>query len=406
MLSPVTITNNDDNNKDTQPSTDDHTEINNNKNNNNQTLSKINKILTELEEETLHKNLTQEQLELEKKEQEQLYEEIFGVPLSQDHSNDDDDDNEFDNDKNEFNEEDDDFEEENLFAEEKPKKQNGAKKIRKKEKVYQTLTRPNYHDLNLYNHEMLLLAKIDVRKFNWYLKKGLAKQINETSIQLNFKAKGDGHSNDEFYLSKIENQCVACGEVNDLTRHHVIPYEYRKFMPEFIRSNSSHDICLLCHRCHEFYEIHAIKLKNDISIEFNAPVHGIGRIVNSDFIKIKKTVGAILKNRDKIPENRLKEMYQLINNYLNRKDEDFEVTDEDLNELMNLESFNEENFKSHGELVVNEMKRRSNGDDEVFIDLLEEFTIRWRKHFVEHLRPSFMNKFWDVNKKLRRQPGQ
>jgi hypothetical protein len=53
-----------------------------------------------------------------------------------------------------------------------------------------------------------------------------------------------------FYEGK-SNICVVCGVSSSLLRHNIIPHMFRKHLPEYIKSHSSHDIVLLCVPCHK-----------------------------------------------------------------------------------------------------------------------------------------------------------
>ena len=90
---------------------------------------------------------------------------------------------------------------------------------------------------NLYGNFHVLSPEGDIMfhcnedKINWYLTRNLADKISPTAIQLRFKPNGPGHMGDHYYMSQKENKCVVCGTESQLTRHHVIPYCYRRYFP-------------------------------------------------------------------------------------------------------------------------------------------------------------------------------
>ncbi|KAG2392179.1 hypothetical protein C9374_012431 [Naegleria lovaniensis] len=297
---------------------------------------------------------------------------------------------------------------------------------KKKRHGHATLKRNNYDDLNLYSDDMVLLAKIEQRKFNWYLKRGLAEQINENSIKLVFKPKGYGHTDDAFYMSKIDNICVACGIDKDLTRHHIVSFEYRKNMPEFVRSHSSHDICLLCAHCHEEYETEAFKLRKQISEQFNSPLGGVGMTKNLHYAAAKKAANALLKCRDILPSNRVQDLEKELRKFLKSWKECVSAVGDDARQTINTQNvLNEEEdsenpipkeqlemvltvqvndktmFVSHGEGVIKAMKQQS-ANDEDYLNKLDAFCRMWRQHFVDVLQPKYMNPHWKVDKRIRR----
>ncbi|KAF0978702.1 hypothetical protein FDP41_002522 [Naegleria fowleri] len=302
------------------------------------------------------------------------------------------------------------------FEEIEEERKSWAKK--KKRHGHATLKRNNYDDLNLYSDDMVLLAKIEQRKFNWYLNKGLAEQINENSIKLKFKPKGYGHTDDAFYMSKMDNICVVCGTDKELTRHHIVSFEYRKCMPEFVRSHSSHDICLLCAHCHEEYETEAFKLRKQISEQYNSPLGGVGITKNLHYASAKKAANALLKCRDTLPRNRVEELEKGLRQFLkswkqctvtvepSNNDNDEEDSEEPipkhvLEMILTLQVNDKTMFVSHGEGVIKNLKQQS-ANDEDYLNKLDAFCRMWRQHFVDVLKPKFMSPHWKVDKRIRR----
>src|SRR5271154_4010708 len=97
-----------------------------------------------------------------------------------------------------------------------------------------------YDNCRLYGPDGLFMAFCDKKRFNWYLKKGLANQIDDKSIQLNFSPKGTGCSERGQYLkTPRQSICVVCGTDKDLTKHHVVPTRFRKHFPVEIKSHAS-----------------------------------------------------------------------------------------------------------------------------------------------------------------------
>jgi hypothetical protein len=69
-----------------------------------------------------------------------------------------------------------------------------------------------------------------------------------------------------------------------------------------------------------------------------------------------------------------------------------EVSDEDLNSILHLESYDKSNYVTHGKGVI---KKITEGEDvESGIKKIEEFEVMWRKHFVEVMN---CGEFLDVN---------
>ena len=93
------------------------------------------------------------------------------------------------------------------------------------------------------------LAHVDTKRMNWYLDRNLAAMMNNKDFKLTFKSKGD-NTRGKYYMLELENNCVVCGLEENLTKHHVVPSQYRKFLPLKYKSKSSFDVLCLCADCH------------------------------------------------------------------------------------------------------------------------------------------------------------
>lgn len=175
-----------------------------------------------------------------------------------------------------------------------------------------------YNNCKVYCPEGDLLFRTGPRKIQWYLSRNLGEPINfdennnPIDIKLNFVPKGKGNVGDYYHMSHKENQCVICGDFNNLSRHHVVPRCYRTYFPESLKEHNSHDVLPLCLKCHSDYEVSASNLKKKLAEIYDAPIHG------ENFYKIQKMNRAIgyAKNivelPDIIPAKRRKAMEKFI----------------------------------------------------------------------------------------------
>lgn len=130
-----------------------------------------------------------------------------------------------------------------------------------------------YGNISVYSMDGDLIFECDDKKSNWYLERNLAKKIGKNKIQLTFKNKGRG---DEKEILEIERRNVCaecgCGNINILTKHHIVPYSFRKFLP---KDRKSILLIPLCSYCHDKYEIEASKFRKEIckkyGVSFNRP---------------------------------------------------------------------------------------------------------------------------------------
>lgn len=116
------------------------------------------------------------------------------------------------------------------------------------------------------------LSNCDRKKVEWYLKNDLAELVSEepTVIKLKFAPSGFGKNNEVvLYAAQRDNICVICGSQSELLKYHVVPKMYRRFFAVEKKSHQSHDILLLCLRCHEKAGTESDKFKQALAQKFN-----------------------------------------------------------------------------------------------------------------------------------------
>lgn len=218
---------------------------------------------------------------------------------------------------------------------------------------------------------------------SWYLKKNLAVQVSEDTYQLLFEPKGKGRGKDNpFYLEKLKNICVVCGSEDHLSRHHIVPYCYRRYFPLELKNKDNYDVLMVCIDCHEKYELSGWELKKQLEVKYDASVNGVGlQKPLKELINISSAAYALMNYGAKIPEPRKSELNKIVEDYLGR-----ELAPEDLAGLQKLARTNSDQFISHGQLVVEQL------------DNITEFEELWRQHFVDVMKPKFLPEHWRVIK--------
>ncbi|XP_038987774.1 protein RRP6-like 3 isoform X3 [Phoenix dactylifera] len=208
---------------------------------------------------------------------------------------------------------------------------------------------PVYHNCRIYASDGRLLCYCDRRKLEWYLKRDLAKIVEDDppAIMLLFEPKGRPEDEDnDFYIQSKKNICVGCGEKNHYLRYRIIPSCYRMHFPEHLKSHRSHDIVLLCVDCHEIAHSAAEKFKKQIAEEFGIPLF-VRMIVDSGESTVatvtSKSVGgieetgvsplqlrtaamALLRHGSSMPARRHEELMQVVKAYFGGR----EISREDL----------------------------------------------------------------------------
>lgn len=239
-----------------------------------------------------------------------------------------------------------------------------------------------YGNCQVFSPDGELMFRCLEKRAKWYLKRNLATIVSEDplNIQLNFTPKGNG---DKEALLKVEreNICVVCGakDLTKLTRHHLIPYEYRKFFPDERKNHNSVFIVPICSACHTKYEQEfAAVLKQDYAVRYNAPLHSVRKTLR----KVSSLVNCLINN-EKIPAEKLAvirlqafgllEKTNLIKNPtdLNNKESLVNIFD-----YIKLEA--ESEVCKHGRIVMNQIKDLANLESE------------WVANFLETMKPAFM----------------
>lgn len=269
------------------------------------------------------------------------------------------------------------------------------------------------------------------KKIEWYLSRNLARILSQSSsdsascsssnssalsdssdsetisIQLTFDPKGLGRSGHSWYLEDKENRCVVCGSFEDgLTLHHVVPYQYRKHMPVSVKSHSNIDTLPLCLPCHASYEVRADKYKLTIAHTFDSPLQGRPWVQQPRHHKVRRAAGALLKHRDKIPSDRLKELENLVKQFWEVDDISQDILEESV-KLVGL--VRGEGYQEHGEIVVQKLleeqgklslAKEPSSTLPKEEDPLFHFIKSWRIHFLEHSNPACLSPEWNVDEEI------
>lgn len=244
-----------------------------------------------------------------------------------------------------------------------------------------TLTANFYGGWSVLHPNGELMFRCEAKRANWYLKRELAKLVGEKTIQLLFEPAGQGHIGDVFYTSPRENKCVVCGTDEGLTKHHVIPYMYRRFLPVNVKSRASHDVLIICEGDHIAYEFQALKLKQLIQQEYEVELPKQEFTPRSPAAKAAYII-YVRPGPGSLPAERLAQLKNEIDAELGRPH-----TEDDVARLI------QERPKTvpvePGAEVMKKVIER--GEVQAFIK-------RWRQHFIDTTQPSFMPPGWNVER--------
>ena len=223
----------------------------------------------------------------------------------------------------------------------------------------------------------------------WYLSRSLAAVVSEDPpvIRLTFKPNGPGHAADEYFTQVFENRCVVCGSRKNLSRHHILPDAYRRHFPREseMRGVWMYDVLVLDVRCHENYEDHADALKDEIALEFGVPPEGIGNITREQ-IQVIKAAAALERAADKMPADRRERFERTLKDHLGKETlerSDYRVWKDIQRSIRPVTA---------SKLVAERIRD------------LDDFAIRWRRHFVETMQPRFLPQHWDIERRIYSEP--
>lgn len=242
---------------------------------------------------------------------------------------------------------------------------------------------PIYGNYSVLDPQGRLMFRCGEKKFNWYLKKGLADQIDDRVIRLNFTPNGLGYLDDHFYLQERKNNCVCCGSEQNLSKHHVVPYCYRKFFPELAKDHNYHDVLPLCIECHNLYETkHSYQMRVQLAKKYEAPLQGLG-LNGVDAVQSRaiKAAHCLAMYGDVIPAHRKQELLSRIENYLDKP-----ANEQSIQSLCKAipTSSKSSNYRSHSAIVMSKVEN------------LQEFVEDWRRNFLETMQPKFMPTGWSI----------
>jgi len=251
------------------------------------------------------------------------------------------------------------------------------------------------------------------KKAQWYLERNLAKLIGKKKIRLSFIPKGNGfEDNEKFGRSARERKCVVSGLTDGLQRHHIVPYCYRTYFPEEFKSKNHHDVVLINHEIHSYYEQLANNYKNTIARifdvktigEFNVEYTGKLREIGKKSSILMNTIHSLFKCYGKIPHKikleklrfiskqtnipynvierfsyiQLYKMYLILKEQYNFKTEEFKIENRYIYD--------------HGYHVAQKLNTEGK---------IEEFIKLWRNHFIDTMKPKYMPNGWSINFRIK-----
>lgn len=224
-----------------------------------------------------------------------------------------------------------------------------------------------YGNYKVYHPLGHLMFYCSEKKYNWYLKRNIAIKIDDKSIQLTFEPKGFGEE-PRFLEEERKNICVVSGKYEDLTKHHIVPTQFRQHFPDVYKSKNSHDVVVMTREEHDKYERIADVYKEEL---MNKYITKEEIQYNIDLNNLQKVVSTIDNYSHVIPKERLNKLSKRIDKLKNR----LNIVVDEINLLKPID---------YNILIVERMG-------------VESLILEWKKHFIENAKPNFLPEWWEVD---------
>jgi hypothetical protein len=224
-----------------------------------------------------------------------------------------------------------------------------------------------------------VLFLCDKKKVNWYIKKDLVTHIEAHTYRLKFEPKGPGNTN-PFFLEKLPNHCVVCGAKEHLSKHHIVPYQYRKVLPDDYKNSNHFDILCVCLDCHETYEDEANKLKDSLHKKYDIPLQGIEN-QNKTIIAIN---GILYTLKEKFKDLSQSAIDGLLKNL--GKHVGYNITLEEAVVMEYHDIPSDTYFDTRDTIFMERYLEKGNN--------IEEFILMWRNHFLDTMKPKHISQNW------------
>jgi len=231
------------------------------------------------------------------------------------------------------------------------------------------LVRAPYDNFRIFHPDGTLMCFCSKKKANWYLKKNLGVQTSDTDIHLSFEPKGYGDP-PEILIGR-SNKCVVSGSTDLLTKHHVVPTQYRQCFSREYKDKNSTDLVVLSRDIHDSYEAFANDFKNRLFKDF---VDDNFKDIEFAWIDAKSMYNCLHRHYDSLPIDKQIIMTGRLEHLRNK----FGFTDEQLKSkyLKDVYDFNS--------VIVSRVGT---------VNLI----VLWKYHFIKYGNPQFLPEWWKPN---------
>jgi exonuclease 3'-5' domain-containing protein 2 len=268
------------------------------------------------------------------------------------------------------------------------------KERRRKEKIpFLAMKSPMYDNIVMLDPEGKALSTISNKKAQWYVSKGLAEWTTPSNVQLRFEPSGRS-SGDAYTSSPKSNCCVACGVSGHMMRHYIVPYAYRSLLPNRYKSHQSHDVVILCPKCHLYCEQCYHERRSELEESLRTDPATADRLhVDPHKQHVRSAALALLRWRAKLPGSRIEEYEKIVRQHLGVPC-DCALLEELLQQAIDVDyTTRNPNYISGSELVANHLMQGGR-------DRIADFVKEWRAFFLSTVQPRHLPIGWRVDAKV------
>ena len=260
-----------------------------------------------------------------------------------------------------------------------------------------------------------VMCRVSQKRAEWYCSKGLAALEAGTprTIRLAFEPRGLGNAGEPWLIEPKANACVGCGVAQrcgggggdggggggggggaELIRWSVVPHSFRRLLPEEMRSRDSHDIVLLCRRCHQKVERPYAERRSEL-FAARGIREDTARVVDAPELARVKSAARLLGGsaavRARVPARRLAELEAAVAAHFGV--DAAALTPERVAEAAALDTkVVREGYVAPEAQLVARLREAGGGGD----GALRELTVGYRRLFVDALAPSHLPAGWSV----------
>lgn len=236
-----------------------------------------------------------------------------------------------------------------------------------------------YGNIAVYSPDDVFMFYANDRKMVFYIKNDLVEKIGEKAYRLKFVPKGLGNSagRGEKIGYPRENRCVVTGNIENLTKHHIVPRFFRVFLPEKFKSNFQ-TVVMVGRKEHNAYTREEVQFYDVLSEIYGVPNHKTFNTPRKKDNYSKYLADILLKYGTKMPQSRR---------------EDLELT---FMHTTNMEA-NFENYVLVSQTDTTEAEIGILTPENHFgcavvskVTDFHEFEMLWLNHFIKHTNPKFL----------------